>query len=71
MVGVVDQQLHVESVVFIPAMVRSGYVKTILRKREQLKRPYVLLLKPDKHVWEKDLQVYRRNGILGREEIRG
>jgi hypothetical protein len=64
MVGVVEQEFHVDSEIFIPGMVRSGYVKTILRKRERLGKPYVLLLPADKHIWIKDMEAYRRVGIL-------
>lgn len=61
-VGIIEQQIHADSTFFIPAMVRSGYVKTILRKRESLGRKSELILDIDKRIWTKELESFKKNG---------
>ena len=64
MVGLVEQQLHIDAEFFIPAIIRSGFVKTILRKRAYQNRPVEILLEGDKAAWERDFFRYRSLGIV-------
>lgn len=64
MVGIIEQELFIDADLFIPAMVRSGFVKTILRKRHSERRESRILLEKDRRIWEKDMIFYHRNGII-------
>jgi hypothetical protein len=64
MVGLIEQELHVHSQLFCPAIVRSGFVRTILRKRYRLDLPSEILLAEDLDIWKRDLEMYRRLKIL-------
>lgn len=64
MVGLIEQQLHAEADIFCPAIVRSGFVRTILRKRLTANLESIILLGEDNAIWQRDLATYRRLGIL-------
>lgn len=64
MVGIIEQELFIGADLFIPAMVRSGFVKTILRKRHAERKESRLLLEKDRRIWEKDMLFYHKNGII-------
>lgn len=63
MVGIIEQQIHTDADLFIPAMVRSGFVKTILRKRELLGKSSTILLDRDKHVWQREKVFLHKNSL--------
>lgn len=54
MVGIIEQELFIGSDLFIPAMVRSGFVKTVLRRREAESKHSRILLEKDMRIWERD-----------------
>lgn len=64
MIGLIEQQLHVAADIFCPGIVRSGFVRTILRKRYARNAVSQILLPADQDIWDRDLDMYKRTGVL-------